>query len=165
MGASIICERGEHTHGGLAGGGAWAVLRRARCCSPSAVRRWLRRRARHCRLEELVADTRLAAGCTYPQGVVIARPLTLDCRGAVFDGEGKALRGLTIDSRGEPLAGVTVRNCTFRRFARHGVLIHWGLANDRKLARYPAREEAGVARRRTSAWRTCASSRTPSSAS
>ncbi|WP_141239769.1 right-handed parallel beta-helix repeat-containing protein [Candidatus Dactylopiibacterium carminicum] len=46
-----------------------------------------------------------------------------------------------IDSRGEPLAGVTVRNCSFRRFARHGVLIHWGLANDRKLARYPEREE------------------------
>lgn len=90
---------------------------------------------------ELTADTTLVPGCVYHQGITIAQPLTLDCQGAIFDGEGRVARGLTIDSRGQPLAGVTVRRCTFRRFARDGVLIHWGLPNDLKIARYPDREK------------------------
>lgn len=96
-----------------------------------------------CELPEgghLLRDTVLEGGCVYHGSLVIDRPLSVDCRGAVFDGEGRLARGLVINSRGEPLAGVTVRNCTFRRYLRQGVLIHWGEANDRKLAQYPREE-------------------------
>lgn len=86
---------------------------------------------------ELVTDTRLAAGCVYSQSIRITRPLTLDCQGATFDGEGRLPRGLVIDSEGRALAGVTVRNCIFRRFAHTGILIHWSLPNTRKLADFP----------------------------
>ncbi|MBS1208664.1 MAG: hypothetical protein H6R19_1062 [Proteobacteria bacterium] len=85
----------------------------------------------------LKADTTLEAGCVYHQSLVINRALTLDCQGAIFDGEDRLERGLVIDSQGEPLSGVVVKNCTFRHFAKTGVLVHWSLPNDQKIARYP----------------------------
>lgn len=85
-------------------------------------------------------DTLLPPGCTWHATVVIDTPLTLDCQGSVFDGEGRLARGLVINSRGAPLDGVVVRNCSFRHFVRQGVLINWGEANDVKLAQYPPDE-------------------------
>jgi len=85
----------------------------------------------------LKVDTTLEAGCVYRQTLWIDKPLTLDCQGAIFDGEDRLERGLVIDSRGESLSGVVVKNCTFRHFAKTGVLVHWGLPNDQKIARYP----------------------------
>lgn len=89
----------------------------------------------------LVGDTTLEAGCVYHQSLRIERPLTLDCQGAVVDGEDRLARGLVIDSRGEALSGILVRNCTFRRFVKHGILVHWSLPNEVKIARYPDRAE------------------------
>jgi hypothetical protein len=85
----------------------------------------------------LAGNTVLDADCVYHQSIVIDRPVTLDCRGAVLDGQDLLPRGLVIDSRGGTLAGVTVRNCTFRNFSRAGILVHWGLPNDEKMRLFP----------------------------
>lgn len=88
----------------------------------------------------LRTDTTLEAGCIYHQTLVIDRPLTLDCQGAILDGEDRLARGLQINSRGMPLSDVLVRNCTFRHFVKQGILVHWSLPADKKIARYSKEE-------------------------
>lgn len=70
---------------------------------------------------------------------------TLDCQGAVIDGQNKVLTGLRIVSDGKtPLRDVTVKNCHFKNFKTSGVRIYWQ-GNDTLKLKYTAEERYRLA--------------------
>jgi parallel beta-helix repeat protein len=103
--------------------------------------------ATECSLPEhgrLQSDTRLNPACVYHGSIIIEKSLTLDCQGAVLDGENSQARGLAIGSK-SPLTGVFVRNCTFRHYQRQGVLIALRQADDITTGIEPREARYGIA--------------------
>ncbi|HEY8360767.1 MAG TPA: NosD domain-containing protein [Ramlibacter sp.] len=78
------------------------------------------------RPKEVSGLVELQPGCVYRQDFVIATSdSTLDCKGAVIDGENRLELGVLVDSRGKPLANVQVRNCVIRNITRQAVRVAW----------------------------------------
>ncbi len=64
---------------------------------------------------------------------------TLDCQGAVLDGQDKAQIGVRIMTYGEPLRDVTIQNCHFKNYTSGAVRVTWNGDDTRKLD-YPIAE-------------------------
>lgn len=64
---------------------------------------------------------------------------TLDCQGAVLDGQQQAQMGVRIMTNGEPLRDVTVKNCMFKNYTSGAVRISWK-GNDRRKLKYSVTE-------------------------
>ncbi|ADW72985.1 Parallel beta-helix repeat [Rahnella aceris] len=77
-----------------------------------------------CELPEVRGNTTLSPHCVYKEAVIITSSnTTLDCRGAVLEGDNERPFGILINSKGKPLSDVTVRNCKVRHFTRSGIRI------------------------------------------
>lgn len=77
-----------------------------------------------CELPEVRGNTTLSPHCVYKEAVIITSSnTTLDCRGAVLEGDNERPFGILINSNGKPLSDVTVRNCKVRHFTRSGIRI------------------------------------------
>ena len=77
-----------------------------------------------CELPEVRGNTTLSPHCVYKEAVIITSSnTTLDCRGAVLEGDNERPFGIMINSKGKPLSDVTVRNCKVRHFTRSGIRI------------------------------------------
>lgn len=77
-----------------------------------------------CELPEVRGNTSLSPHCVYKEAVIITSSnTTLDCHGAVLEGDNERPFGIMINSRGKPLSDVTVRNCKVRHFTRSGIRI------------------------------------------
>lgn len=73
---------------------------------------------------------------------------TLDCQGAIIDGQNKVRTGLRIVSDGKtPLHDVTVKNCHFKNFKTSGVRIYWQ-GNDTLKLKYSTEERYRLAPQR-----------------
>lgn len=93
--------------------------------------------------KELTGHVELDPRCIYRQEFLITDSnVTLDCRGATLDGEGRIAIGILIDSRGKPLSNVQVRNCVLRNFTRQAVRVAWEKSNINK----PTDEKLRVSR-------------------
>lgn len=76
--------------------------------------------------QEVTADLTLPANCEYHSSLSVhTGNLTINCNGSTFNGDDTLKEGLQIDSQGKPLSHVTIRNCTFKNFKGHGILIGW----------------------------------------
>lgn len=64
---------------------------------------------------------------------------TLDCQGAVIDGQNQAQIGVRIMNDGQPLRDVTVKNCMFKNYTSGAVRINWK-GNDRRKLKYSVAE-------------------------
>lgn len=77
-----------------------------------------------CELPEVRGNTSLSPNCVYKEAVIITSSnTTLDCHGAVLEGDNERPFGIMINSKGKPLSDVTVRNCKVRHFTRSGIRI------------------------------------------
>jgi len=77
-----------------------------------------------CELPEVRGNTTLSPHCVYKEAVIITSSnTTLDCRGAVLEGDNERPFGIMINSKGKPLSDVTIRNCKVRHFTRSGIRI------------------------------------------
>ncbi len=100
---------------------------------------------RDCTLEtrELVSDTQLQPGCRYRVSLQIRAPLTLDCRGAVLEGDNRRVAAIYVNSDGKPLRGVTVRNCIIQHYKGSGLTVGWAAwQDDKRRGRTPAQQRA-----------------------
>lgn len=92
-----------------------------------------------CELPEVRGNTTLSPHCVYKEAVIITSSnTTLDCRGAVLEGDNKRPFGILINSKGKPLSDVTVRNCKVLNFTHSGIRITSDIAAN-KLS--PSHEE------------------------
>lgn len=83
--------------------------------------------------KRLSGQVLLDGSCTYRQQITLSSSdTTLDCRGAILDGENRLAVGIMIDSEGRPLSQVTVRNCAIRNFTANAVRIAWAGADNEK---------------------------------
>ena len=70
----------------------------------------------------------LSANCIYAGTIVIENSrTTLDCQGAILDGNKKYSNGLLITGRGKKITDVQVKNCVFKNFKGTGVLVTSGI--------------------------------------
>lgn len=77
-----------------------------------------------CELPDVRGNTTLSPHCVYKEAVIITSSnTTLDCRGAVLEGDNQRPFGILINSKGKPLSAVTVRNCKVRNFTHSGIRI------------------------------------------
>ncbi|MFD3248669.1 right-handed parallel beta-helix repeat-containing protein [Rahnella aquatilis] len=77
-----------------------------------------------CELPEVRGNTTLSPHCVYKEAVIITSSnTTLDCRGAVLEGDNERPFGILINSKGKPLSDVTVRNCKVLNFTHSGIRI------------------------------------------
>ncbi len=118
-----------------------AALIRARAGSSLAMPATLR----DCELESRVlrTDTQLEPGCRYRMSLQIRAPLTLDCRGAVLEGDNRRVAAVYVNSDGKPLRGVTVRNCIIQHYKGSGLTVGWAAwQDDKRRGRTPAQQRA-----------------------
>jgi len=77
-----------------------------------------------CELPDVRGNTTLSPHCVYKEALIITSSnTTLDCRGAVLEGDNQRPFGILINSKGKPLSAVTVRNCKVRNFTHSGIRI------------------------------------------
>jgi hypothetical protein len=82
------------------------------------------------------SDTKLYNSCVYNIQINInSSNVTLDCDGAVLDGEkNEAIQyGVLIDSKGNPLSNITIKNCTFKNYFKNAIMASWMLSDSGKL--------------------------------
>lgn len=77
-----------------------------------------------CRLPAMRGNVSLIPSCVYHQEMVItASHTTVDCRGAVLDGNNEKSFGIFINSKGKPMSDVTIRNCKVRNYTHSGIRV------------------------------------------
>lgn len=76
---------------------------------------------------------KLAGQCRYLTTIRIDSSNTsLDCAGAVIDGEGKRSIGIEVESSGKPLTNIEIRNCVVVNARHRGISIGWSAPDRRK---------------------------------
>lgn len=84
----------------------------------------------------ITSDTKLDNSCVYNIQVDInSSNISLDCDGAVLDGEKNESipYGVLVDSQGKALENITIKNCTFRNYFKNGILVGWKFSDTGKL--------------------------------
>ncbi len=92
----------------------------------------------------LTQDTTLVAGCRYHVSFQIVRPLTLNCQGAVLEGDGRRVAAVYVNSRGQVLRNVTVRNCVIEHYKGSGLTVGWAAYQDEKRRLHSPQEQRAL---------------------
>lgn len=80
--------------------------------------------AEECQLPPLHGNVSLKPACVYPQEMLITTShTTVNCNGAILEGNNERAFGIVVNSKGKPLSDVVIRNCKVRNFTRSGIRI------------------------------------------
>lgn len=78
--------------------------------------------------KRVVGNVKLQADCIYYQSFEISRSDTsLDCDGAILDGEHSRAIGVSVNGRGRPIENIKISNCRIVNFRNRGVSITSGV--------------------------------------
>lgn len=93
--------------------------------------------AHDCELPAIHGDVSLSPHCVYKQAILINSSHTsLNCQGAVLDGDNERPFGIVVNSRGKPLSDVSIRNCKVRNFTHSGIRITSDIAANKLSANH-----------------------------